>query len=129
MVANPNEPCVKSSTLWPGALEQKQYDVLAIQVHYGSTLAEDVSAISKLIEQQPEARAVIHTGWARSASRSEEWASDPYSPSASMSHSPVWFDALLESLRKNIRVGRFDVRKRWTCCTGRARHRRGTGAD
>jgi hypothetical protein len=100
MVANPDEPCVKSSTLWPEALKQKQYDVVAIQVHYGSTLTEDVSAISKLIEQQPEARVVIHTGWARSASRAEEWASDQRSPTASMSHSPVWFDALLMSLRE-----------------------------
>ncbi len=100
MVANPDEPCVKSSTLWPGALEQKKYDVLAIQLHYGSTLEEDVSAIAKLIELQPEARVVIHTGWARSASRAEEWASVQRSPSASMSHSPVWFGALLTSLSK-----------------------------
>ena len=100
MVANPDEPCVKSSTLWPGALEQKKYEVLAIQVHYGSTLEEDVTAISKLIQQQPEARVVIHTGWARSASRAEEWASVQRSPAASMSHGPAWFDSLLKALRR-----------------------------
>lgn len=109
MVANSGNPCVKSSTLWPMALKQKQYDVLAIQVHYGSTLAQDVAAISKLMELQPRARVVIHTGWARAEARAEEWRSTDGADSASMSHNPTWFDALLTILQRkhpNRAIGR-----------------------
>lgn len=102
IVANPEKPCVKSSTLWPKALEQKQYDVICLQVHYGSTLAEDVRAISRLIELQPKAIVVVHTGWARSASRADEWTTQLESvPTAlKMTHNQAWFESLLTALRK-----------------------------
>ena len=64
MFANPEEPCVKTSTLWPKALKENQYDILSLQTHYGATLAEDVETISRWIEMQPQAVVVIHTGWA-----------------------------------------------------------------
>ena len=53
IVEHLEEPCVKTSTLWPAALKEKQYDVISLQVHYGSTLAQDVAAISQLIKNQP----------------------------------------------------------------------------
>lgn len=102
IMEHPEEPCVKTSTLWPAALKDKQYDVISLQVHYGSTLAEDVAAITRLIEYQPKAQIVIHTGWARSAERIAEW-SQKETPadgaSWPMSHNISYFDALLESLR------------------------------
>jgi hypothetical protein len=54
--AHPEMPCVKNSTLWPQALKEKQYDLISVQPHYGSTLAEDADTISKWVEMQPKAR-------------------------------------------------------------------------
>jgi len=97
---NPEKPCVKTSTLWPDALKAKQYDIISIQVHYGSTLTEDAVTISELIQKQPKAEVVIHTGWARHAERVEEWAMDDQSAAAPMKHNLAYFDALLDLLRK-----------------------------
>lgn len=108
IVEHSGNPCVKSSILWPIALKEKQYDLLSVQVHYGSTLAEDVTAISTLVELQPNARVIIHTGWARAAERVAEWetiAEDSDSPQLAMTHNITYFDALLQNLR-----GRFPLR-------------------
>ena len=99
IVGNPTNPCVKSSTLWPTALSKTQYDVISIQVHYGSTLKEDVNAVLRLIETQPDAKVVIHTGWPRSAQRAEEWADSDVSSSSTMKHQRAYFDSLLNNLR------------------------------
>ncbi len=96
---NPEKPCVKSSTLWPAALTEKQYDVISLQVHYGSTLSEDAAVISELIAKQPNATVVIHTGWARWAEREAEWAMTNGSASAPMKHHLAYFDGLLKLLR------------------------------
>ena len=42
---NPGQPCVKNSTLWPEALKAKQYNVISVQVHYGSNLDSDAAVI------------------------------------------------------------------------------------
>lgn len=101
IVENPTDPCVRSSTLWPKALQEKQYDVISIQVHYGSTLKQDVASILKLIENQPNARVVIHTGWARSIERSAEWSNGSDASFATMKHHRGYFDALLKKLRSS----------------------------
>ena len=98
MYENPEKPCVKTSTLWPTALEKKQYDFLSLQVHYGSTLEEDAAVISTLLDMQPNAVLIVHTGWARSESRVEEYAKTD--ASGKMQHSPAYFSALFEKLRK-----------------------------
>jgi hypothetical protein len=98
--ANPDEPCVKTSTLWPKALAEKQYDVIALQVHYGSTLGEDAATISEIITKQPDAVIVIHTGWARHAERAEEWEIKSGAVDAPMQHHIAYFDALLATLRE-----------------------------
>ncbi len=99
MFQNPEEPCVKTSTLWPTALAEKPFDWLSIQVHYGSTLAEDAATISELIALQPAAKVIVHTGWARFAERKEEWAIEDRSAEAPMKHHLAYFDALLELLK------------------------------
>ncbi|MDA1012964.1 MAG: hypothetical protein O3A00_00755 [Planctomycetota bacterium] len=96
--AHPEMPCVKSSTLWPQAFKQKQYDVVSVQPHYGSTLQQDVATISKWMTLQPRAVFVIHSGWAHHASREEEFANDD--PNATMQHSPAYFRALTAELRR-----------------------------
>lgn len=94
---NPQKPCVKTSTLWPGALKEKQYDVVAVQSHYGATLQEDVAVIEHWLKMQPKAVFVIHTGWAHHEKRAVEYASKTVS--GKMQHSPVYIAALLETLR------------------------------
>ncbi len=95
---NPQKPCVKTSTLWPGALKQQQYDWISLQVHYGSILQEDAAVIGALIELQPDAVVVIHSGWARMASRDEEYRSTDVL--GTMQHSPAYVEALMKLLRE-----------------------------
>lgn len=94
---NPRNPCVKNSTLWPGALKDKEYDVVSVQVHYGSTLEEDVAVISEFVRMQPRAVFVIHSGWARAKSRAEEYGLK--TPSGQMQHSPAYLDGVVAKLR------------------------------
>ena len=96
--ASPGKPCVKTSTLWPTALRGKQYEVVSVQPHYGSTLAQDVETISAWMKLQPKAVFVIHSGWARHAQRADEFAS--YTPVDQMVHSPGYFRALTGELRR-----------------------------
>lgn len=96
--AKPEKPCVKTSTIWPKALKEKQYDQISIQPHYGSTLEQDFEAISKWIGSQPKAIVIIHTGWAYHAERETEFHAAP-SPGA-MTHNLAYFNDLLGKLRK-----------------------------
>ncbi len=96
--ANPEAPCVKSSTLWPEALAEKQYDVISVQAHYGSTLDEDVAVISHWMEMQEKAVVVIHTGWARQVSLKEEYALKK--APTEMAHSPLYIRALIARLEE-----------------------------
>lgn len=96
--AHPEKPCVKNSTLWPNALKEKQYDLISVQSHYGSTLSEDADVISKWVEMQPGATFIIHTGWARSATQAKEYADKDIT--GKMKHSPAYINALLAEMKK-----------------------------
>lgn len=102
---HPGQPCVKTSTLWPAALKEKQYDLISVQPHYGSTLAEDVDTISQWIEMQPKATFIIHTGWARSATREDEYQNQEIS--GKLQHSPAYIKALLAALQKKYPERKF----------------------
>ena len=104
--ANPGKPCVKTSTLWPEALKNKRYDFVSVQPHYGSTLDEDVAVISGWVEMQPKAVFVIHSGWARQATRAEEYAAKD--ATGKMRHSPAYVDALASRLRKKFPERKFE---------------------
>ncbi|NBV20582.1 MAG: hypothetical protein EBS05_01095 [Proteobacteria bacterium] len=95
---HPGKPCVTNSTLWPTALRDKQYDVISVQPHYGSTLAQDVETIGAWMKLQPRAVFVIHSGWAKEVLRADEFAS--YTAPNAMEHSPAYFRALLAELRR-----------------------------
>lgn len=95
---HPEKPCVKDSTLWPAALQQKQYDVVAVQPHYGTTLAQDVATISHWMKLQPKAVFVIHSGWAFQAQRASEF--DSLATPNQMTHSPGYLRALMAELRR-----------------------------
>ncbi|MCA9017673.1 MAG: hypothetical protein KDA77_20280 [Planctomycetaceae bacterium] len=98
--AHPEMPCVKNSTLWPTALKEKQYDLISVQPHYGSTLAEDIDTISRWVKLQPKATFIIHTGWARSATRADEYANQDVS--GKLQHSPAYINALIVELKKRF---------------------------
>ena len=93
---NPAAPCVRSSTLWPAALTNDQYDIVVVQPHYRTTVAEDAEVIGRWMAMQPGADFVLHTGWAFSETRAEEWGRED---DGAMRHSPAYFDALLAALR------------------------------
>ncbi|MCB1203801.1 MAG: hypothetical protein KDN18_06055 [Verrucomicrobiae bacterium] len=95
---NPGEPCVKNSTIWPEAFKAKQYDFISVQVHYGSMLEEDVAVLSEFVRMQPKAVFVIHSGWARSKSRAEEYSAS--SAEGKMQHSRAYLDAVIAKLRE-----------------------------
>ncbi|PAW64318.1 MAG: hypothetical protein B9S36_02765 [Verrucomicrobiia bacterium Tous-C2TDCM] len=95
---NPQKPCVKNSTIWPEALKAKSYDLVSVQVHYGSTVEEDVAVLSEFVRMQPKAVFVIHSGWARSKTRAEEYAAK--SPGGKMQHSPAYLDAVIAKVRE-----------------------------
>lgn len=95
--ANPGEPCVKTSTLWPTALKEKQYDFVSVQPHYGSTLQQDADTISAWMTLQSNAVFVIHSGWARQVSRVAEFGNPE--GAGEMQHSPAYFRALVAELR------------------------------
>lgn len=84
------------------ALREKQYDVVSVQPHYGSTLAQDVETISAWMKLQPKAVFVIHSGWAKHVQHANEFAS--YAPPEQMTHSPGYFRALLAELRRLHRM-------------------------
>lgn len=96
--AQPNQPCVKESTIWPKALVEKQYHMISVQPHYGATLAQDVETISAWMKLQPQAVFVIHSGWAFQDRRADEFNS--YSSPDEMVHSPGYFRELLAELRR-----------------------------
>jgi hypothetical protein len=96
--AHPEKPCVKTSTLWPKVLAEKQYDFVSVQPHYGSTVAQDVETISAWMKLQPKAVFVIHSGWAFHAKREAEF--DAYAAPVQMEHSPAYFRALIGELKK-----------------------------
>jgi len=100
---NPEKPCVKSSTVWPNALIEKQYDMVAVQSHYGATLELDAATISKWMKLQPKAIFVVHTGWAREATRADEFANSEVGEK--MEHSVAYIRALVARL-KNDNPGR-----------------------
>jgi len=95
---NPDKPCVKTSTLWPSALKEKQYDVISVQPHYGSSLDQDATVISAWMEMQPQAEFVIHTGWARVAERVDETAKTE--AGGDMVHSIAYIEALVDLLKR-----------------------------
>ncbi len=94
---HPGNPCIASSRLWPVALARTMHDFVSVQPHYGSSLEEDVAVISNWMEMQPTATFIIHTGWARSATRAEEYGSEQ--SAGPMKHSPVYMKALMQRLR------------------------------
>jgi hypothetical protein len=93
---HPGSPCVKTSTLWPQAFKSQQYDLLSVQPHMGTSLAEDVAVISTWLKQQPAAILILHTGWSRAAEFEATYHAG--NSGKQMTHAPEYFHALKERL-------------------------------
>lgn len=93
---HPEKPCVKDSSIWPRALAEGRYQFVSVQPHYGSTLAEDLDAISAWMAMQPDAVFVIHSGWAFHAQLRAEY--DNCDIPARMAHNPAYMRALVAEL-------------------------------
>ena len=113
ILAKPDQPCVKESTIWPKALHEKQYDFVSVQPHYGSTLVQDVEAISNWMKLQPKAAFIIHSGWAFQAQRANEFAS--LATPDQMTHSPHYIRRWSQSYAGSSLNGRSARRSRRTC--------------
>ena len=104
--SKPNEPCVKSSTIWPKALTDKQYDVISFQPHYGATLKR----FSRHLTLGPHAEkgriCHSHTGWAFHEKRAAEYEMQCIG-SGKMLHSRAYFEALLTALRQKFPSRKF----------------------
>ncbi|MFM7863807.1 MAG: hypothetical protein ACKPHU_06315, partial [Planctomycetaceae bacterium] len=96
--AHPEQPCVRESTVWPQALRDRQYEIVSVQPHYGSTLTQDVETISNWMKLQPRAVFVVHSGWAFHTQRAGEF--DSLATPDRMTHSPTYLRALVSELRR-----------------------------
>jgi hypothetical protein len=94
----PAQPCVKSSTPWPQALSEKQYDYLCVQPFTGTDLKADVAVISKWLEMQPAAVLVLHTGWSRAEDFEKSYHA-PLDDAQRMVHSTAYFEKLRAELQ------------------------------
>ena len=111
ILANPAEPCKKSSSLWPATLEERSFETLVMQTHYGTSFEDDIAAMSHWMRMQPQADVVVHTGWARQVQLADERA-HTQRPDR-MVHAEVWFDAVLQRLAAEF-PGRRITRTRCT---------------
>lgn len=60
--ANPNNPCVTNSIIWPTALSTQTFSHVTVQPA-GDTVANNVFAISQWMQMQPSAQFVYHLRW------------------------------------------------------------------
>lgn len=97
---HPQKPCVRTSTSWNKALERQQFDVLCVQPHFGTTLQEDVSTISKWLSTQKKVKLVIHTGWSRHKDFCTDYESVGSDAPSKMCHTPKYFSQIEEKLRR-----------------------------
>lgn len=95
--SDPSFACVDGNSRWDIALSSKQYDVLTVQPYRGTTMSEDVAAINHWMSLQPDARVVIHTGWARIDEIQGQYHN---TDSTALSYSPAYFDELVNRLRE-----------------------------
>lgn len=61
---NPSEYCVSSSVPWDVALVNNQYEYVVVQPFAGTTLEQDATIISSWMALQPDAKFIVHPGWA-----------------------------------------------------------------
>lgn len=87
------EDYAAGSTSWLDALTGRSWDVLVVQPHRGSTLADDLRAIEAWAALQPGAKLVIHPGWPTRDAVIETW-----EDLSSVPHSPEYLSLLADEV-------------------------------
>lgn len=96
--ANPDAPCVATSTLWPRALSAQQYKYLAVQPH-DESVADNVTVIAQWMAMQPHAILINHQAWAPHAQfESESHTTDSPTDGAEWTRSPAFYADLATRL-------------------------------
>ena len=110
---NPSETCLPrkaESRPWDQAFADTSYEFVTVQPFRGTTLAEDVSAISSWMDLQPDAAFIIHTGWTSAGARESTY--NAALGDGMMKHSVAYFDALsseLENLQPDRVIGSTNI--------------------
>lgn len=105
--AHPEMPCVKTSTLWPTALKEKQYAIISVQPHYEESVEAVAAVIGRWAEMQPNAVFVIHTGWAHHENRVGEFAAP--AATGKLVHSDIHYQTLLKTLQQRYPTRTFKM--------------------
>ncbi len=96
---NPEQSCVSSlpgAVPWDEAFASESYDFVTVQPFVGTSLSQDVAAISTWLALQPDAQFIIHTGWTTAGSRASQY-NAPLDP-ALLSYGPAYFNELIGQL-------------------------------
>lgn len=100
---NPGDHCIGTSTRWDDALVNKNYDIVVVQPHLGTTLAQDTAIITTWMQMQPGAQFIVHPGWAWHENFSDVYTAG--NPDNMMRPNPEYIGDLIESL-ENENTGR-----------------------
>ena len=97
---NPATSCIESHPRhrdWSVALTTKKYDYVTVQPWHNTTLDENVATISEWMRLQPDAKFIVHTGWASRSIGSDRY-SNALPNGGSFEHSEAFFGSLIERL-------------------------------
>ncbi len=100
---HPGDVCIDSSANWQTALQSTDFDYVMLQPFVGTTLAQDTEIVSAIMDLEPEASIVIHTGWP-SVNNFEHVYTSRLNTN-SMRPSAAYFERLINSV-KQIHPGR-----------------------
>ena len=96
---NPSDTCLPQraeSVPWDEAFATEEFEFVTVQPFRGTSLSQDVAAISEWMRLQPEATFIVHTGWTTPGLRESDFDA-PLNPEL-LSYGPAYFDALIEEL-------------------------------
>lgn len=94
---NPDGNCVQTSTPWPEAFQDFNFEYVVVQPFDGTTLTQDANIISAWMQLQPEATFVIHSGWTQSSTFPEDYLAG--NPDNTMRPSPEYVNDLIAQLK------------------------------
>jgi hypothetical protein len=96
---HPDDVCLDSSTNWDVAFQNHDYDFVMMQPFNGTTLAKDAEVVSVIMDLEPHASIVIHTGWPSIDNLQQVYTSGL--PSDLMRPSAAYLESLVQEIRDN----------------------------
>ena len=95
---NPQGHCISTSTPWPDALSDNQFEYISVQPFNGTTLEQDRDIIAYWMTLQPQAKFVIHSGWTAHATFVDDYLAG--NPDNMMRPSPEYMQDLIAALNE-----------------------------